>query len=72
VAVAVLEAAAAAPAEGAVEEAVLLELRGAMLGMELDRLASVLRQPAPRVEAALELLAARGAVERRGQRWCFA
>jgi hypothetical protein len=65
--VAVLEAPAP---EGSLEEAVRLELRGALLGLGVEELAAALGAPGPRVEAALEVLAARGAAVRRGTRWC--
>ncbi len=73
--VAVLEApapAAAAPAPGSLETAVLLELRGALRGQGAEELARVCGAPSARIEAALEVLAGRGAVVRRGPRWCMA
>ncbi len=71
--VAVLEAPApAAPPPGALEAALLLELRGALRGQSADELARVCGAPPARVDAALELLAGRGAVVRRGPRWCMA
>ncbi len=74
-AVAVLEAPAPAaplPGGGALEAAVLLELRGALRGRTTEELVPVCGAPAPRIDAALELLAARGSVARRGPRWCMA
>jgi hypothetical protein len=74
-AVAVLEAPApvAAPGGGgALEAAVLLELRGALRGRTAEELAQVSGAPPARVHAALEVLAGRGAVAQRGPRWCMA
>jgi hypothetical protein len=73
-AVAVLEAPApqARPAGGGLEAAVLLELRGALRGRTAEELTLVCGAPAARIDAALELLAGRGAVARRGPRWCMA
>lgn len=74
-AVAVLESpapAATAPGGGALEAAVLLELRGALRGRTTEELVPVCGAPAARIDAALELLAARGSVARRGPRWCMA
>jgi hypothetical protein len=69
----VLEAPAqAAPAPGALEAALLLELRGALRGQSAEELSRVCGAPPARVDAALELLAGRGAVVRRGPRWCMA
>jgi hypothetical protein len=75
--VAVLEAPAASPSVlpsggGSLEQAVLLELRGALRGRTTEELAQVCGSPPSRVDAALELLAGRGAVARRGPRWCMA
>jgi hypothetical protein len=70
--VAVLEAPAATPGGGALEAMLLLELRGALRGRTTDELAQVCGGPAARIDAALELLAGRGAVTRRGPRWCMA
>jgi hypothetical protein len=73
-AVAVAPAVAPAPGAGpgALEAALLLELRGALRGLPADELARVCAAPPARVEAALEVLAGRGAVLRRGPRWCMA
>ncbi len=74
-AVAVLEAPApaATPAGGGpLEAAVLLELRGALRGRTAEELGQVCGAPAARIDAALEVLAGRGAVARRGPRWCMA
>jgi hypothetical protein len=74
-AVAVLEAPApaAGPAGGGpLEAAVLLELRGALRGLTAEELGRVCGAPAARIDAALEVLAGRGAVARRGPRWCMA
>jgi hypothetical protein len=57
---------------GALEAAVLLELRGALRGRSTEELAQVCGAPGARIDAALELLAGRGAVARRGPRWCMA
>ena len=54
------------------EAAVLLELRGALRGRTAEELVRVCGAPAARIDAALELLAGRGAVARRGPRWCMA
>jgi hypothetical protein len=71
-AVAVLEAPAAAPASGGpLEAAVLLELRGALRGRTTEELVQVCGAPAGRIDAILEVLAGRGAVARRGPRWCM-
>jgi HEAT repeat protein len=65
-AVAVLEE----PADGRdLEARVVTEIRAALRGCSADGLAAVLAAPAPRIEAALATLGARGAVERRGTRW---
>jgi HEAT repeat protein len=66
-AVAVLAAAPSAAPD--LEPRVLAELRAALRGATEGALASALGAPAPRVEAALAALVARGAVERRGTRW---
>jgi hypothetical protein len=74
-AVAVLEAPAPATAPtggGPLEAAVLLELRGALRGRTTGELAQVCGAPAGRIDAILEVLAGRGAVARRGPRWCMA
>jgi HEAT repeats len=74
-AVAVLESPAPAvppPGGGALEAAVLLELRGALRGRTAEELVRVCDAPAARIDAALELLAGRGSVARRGPRWCMA
>ncbi len=62
----------AATAPGALEATLLLELRGALRGLSADELARVCAAPPVRVDAALEVLAGRGAVVRRGPRWCMA
>lgn len=73
VAVAVVEAPAPAPAavsaDRELEARVVSELRAALRGSTLDALAGVLAAPAPRVEAALAALAARGTIDKRGTRW---
>ena len=74
-AVAVLESPAPAvthPGGVTLEAAVLLELRGALRGRTAEELVRVCGAPTARVDAALELLAGRGAVARRGPRWCMA
>jgi hypothetical protein len=77
-AVAVLEAAPAAPAQSpqpgvptgaALEEAIRLEVRGALRGLGTEDLVRATGAPHARVEAALEVLAARGAVTLRNTRW---
>jgi HEAT repeat protein len=74
-AVAVLEAAPepapqpAGPAGAALEEAVRLEVRGALRGLGTDDLVRATGAPRARVEAALEVLAVRGAVTLRNTRW---
>jgi hypothetical protein len=74
-AVAVLEAAPAAapPAQGAaLEEAIRLALRGALRGLAAEELARLTAAPQARVDAALEVLAARGDVALRNARWRMA
>ncbi len=69
-AVAVLEAPqAAGPSGAALEEAIRLEVRGALRGLATEDLVRATGAPAPRVEAALEVLAARGAITLRNTRW---
>jgi hypothetical protein len=74
-AVAVLESAPAralAPtvqAGAALEEAIRLEVRGALRGVGAEELARITGAPAARVEAALAVLAARGVVTLRNTRW---
>jgi hypothetical protein len=74
-AVAVLEAApsgALAPtvqAGAALEEAIRLEVRGALRGVGAEELARITGAPPARVEAALAVLAARGMVTLRNTRW---
>jgi DNA-binding IclR family transcriptional regulator len=48
---------------------ILSEIRAALRGCTSEGLASTLGTPQPRVDAALEALAVRGAVARRGTRW---
>jgi hypothetical protein len=62
---------AAAPAPGSLEATVLLELRGALRGLEAGELARVCGATPARIDAALEVLGGRGAVVRRGPRWCM-
>lgn len=74
-AVAVLEATPApqpvpaAQAGGALEDAIRLEVRGALRGLSTEELVRVTDAPRARVEAALEVLAVRGAVALRNTRW---
>jgi len=63
--------AAAAPAPGSLEATVLLELRGALRGLDAGELARVCGATPARIDAALEVLGGRGAVVRRGPRWCM-
>jgi hypothetical protein len=81
--VAVLEAPApalapeAAPVAGGpsgerLEAALLLELRGALRGRTAEELYQVAGASPFRVDAALQVLLARGAVVVRGPRWCMA
>jgi hypothetical protein len=72
IAVAPIAAPAPGAGPGALEAALLLELRGALRGLPAEELARVCAAPPARVEAALEVLAGRGAVLRRGPRWCMA
>jgi HEAT repeat protein len=69
-AVAVLDA-APAPADAAPELAarVVGELRAALRGCTGEALAAALREPPPRIEAALAALVASGTVAQRGSRW---
>jgi len=67
---------AAAPQPGptvqagaALEEAIRLELRGALRGLSTEELVRAAAAPPARVEAALEVLAVRGAVTLRNTRW---
>jgi HEAT repeats len=65
-------ASAPAPAEpGAADlgARIVAELRAALRGCAVEGVAAALGEPAGRVEAALESLAASGAVARRGLRW---
>jgi hypothetical protein len=57
---------------GALQAAVLLELRGALRGRTAEELAQVCGAPQAGIDAALELLAGRGEAVRRGPRWCMA
>lgn len=78
-AVAVLEVAPAAaaapqaggPSDAAFDEAVVLEVRGALRGRTAGELTVALDAAPGRVEAALAGLHARGALVRRGDRWWF-
>jgi len=72
--VAVLEVAPAPTVQaGAVlEEAVRLEVRGALRGLSTEELVRATGAPHARVEAALEVLAVRGAVTLRNTRWWLA
>jgi hypothetical protein len=67
------EAASPADAGGegdpALESRIVGELRAALRGCSEAQLSSVLATPAADVGAALAVLAARGAAERRGTRW---
>ena len=78
-AVAVLEVAPApaaagtpgGPSDAAFDEAVVLEVRGALRGRTAAELTVALDAAPARVEAALAGLHARGALTRRGDRWWF-
>jgi hypothetical protein len=65
----VVEAPPAVAAAVEFEEAIVAELRGALRGRAAAELASLLAAPPARVEAALHLLSARGAIVARGPRW---
>jgi len=68
-AVAVVAAAPTTPPASDLDARIVAEIRAALRGCTPDGLASALSAPQPRVEAALEALAVRGAVARRGTRW---
>lgn len=59
----------AAPPGGALEEALRLELEGALRGRSTEELVRATAAPPARVEAALQVLAVRGAVTLRNTRW---
>ncbi|HEX9049325.1 MAG TPA: PBS lyase, partial [Anaeromyxobacter sp.] len=68
VAVAVAEPPPGPPASD-LDGQILAEIRAALRGCTSEGLAAALGAPPPRVDAALEALAVRGAVARRGTRW---
>ncbi len=57
------------PGTHGLEPLLVAEIRAALRGCTAEGLATVLGAPAARVEAALQALAVRGAVARRGTRW---
>jgi hypothetical protein len=68
-AVAVLDAPGPAGPGPGLEAALLAEVRAALRGCTAGDLAAATGEPPARVEAALQVLAARGALALRGIRW---
>jgi hypothetical protein len=68
-AVAVLEAPADPPPSSDLDTRIVSEIRAALRGCTAVGLAAALATPQPPIDAALEALAVRGTVARRGTRW---
>jgi hypothetical protein len=60
------------PAGTALEEAIELELRGALRGRTAEELSVATGAPTARIEGALEAMRSRGTLTLRGARWCVA